>query len=82
LSPSAARSTGSIPSLPEKRSIAPSRRAEGFWVCRASSVEDGRNPWLKAFNAVREALAPFAVNGVIEDVVEAQAEVFERLRTQ
>jgi SAM-dependent methyltransferase len=29
-------------------------------------------------SAMREALAPFAAGGVIEDVVEAQAEVFER----
>jgi hypothetical protein len=114
-------------------------------VCGASSVKDGRNPWLDAFNAVRDrwkgerpardhdtffaggrfaqcgairveeayaipverlaervlsmstssserlgdqvpamkrpvrdALAPFAAEGVIEDVVEAQAKVFER----
>ena len=114
-------------------------------VCRASSISDGRNPWLKAFNAVRDhwkddrpqhdrraffaggpfvssgtisvegiyavpverfadrllsmstssperlgdqvpamksemrvALAPFAADGVIQDVVEAEAEVFER----
>jgi SAM-dependent methyltransferase len=114
-------------------------------VCHASSVSDGRNPWLKAFNAVRDrwkadrpqhdrraffgggpfvpsgtirvegtyavrverfadrllsmstssperlgdevpamksdmraALAPFATDGVIQDVVEAEAEVFER----
>ena len=114
-------------------------------VCHASSVEDGRNPWLDAFKvirnrwrddrpkhdravffaggpfvqrqtisaetavkipverladrilsmstssperlgdevpvmrrAMRDALAPFATEGMIEDVVEAQAEVFER----
>ena len=114
-------------------------------MCRASSVTDGRNRWLDAFNAVRdrwrddrpahdlhaffaggsfvpsatigvegtyavplerladrllsmstssperlgdkvpamkdamrEALAPFAVGGMIEDVVEARAEVFVR----
>jgi SAM-dependent methyltransferase len=113
-------------------------------VCHASSVKDGRNPWLETFNAVRdrwkgdrpardrdaffagrfvpgatirvegtyalpverfadrilsmstssperlgdavsamrramrEALAPFAIGGVIEDIVEAKAEVFER----
>ena len=114
-------------------------------VCHASSVDDGRNPWLGAFNAVRdrwrddrpkydrdrffaagpfvrrgtirvetaaaipverladrilsmstssperlgddvpvmrnamrEALAPFAAEGAIHDVVKAQAEVFER----
>ena len=114
-------------------------------VCHASSVDDGRNPWLGAFNAVRdrwrddrprydrevffaggpfvlrrtisveiaaaipverladrilsmstssperlgdevpamrsamrEGLAPFAAAGAIEDVVEAEAEVFER----
>jgi SAM-dependent methyltransferase len=114
-------------------------------VCHASSVDDGRNPWLGAFKAVRdrwrddrpkhdrdvffaggqfvpcgtisvetataipaerladrilsmstssperlgdevpamrsamrEALAPFAAGGMIEDIVEAQAEVFER----
>ena len=29
-------------------------------------------------DAMREALAPFAVGGMIEDVVEARAEVFER----
>jgi SAM-dependent methyltransferase len=113
-------------------------------VCRAGSVEDGRNPWLGAFKAVRdrwkddrpaydpnaffaggrfvpmgsisveaaysipverladrilsmstssparlgddvpamriamrEALAPFAADGVIQDIVEAQAETFE-----
>jgi SAM-dependent methyltransferase len=114
-------------------------------VCGATSAKDGRNPWLKAFNAVRdhwkgdrpsrdhrtffadghftrtgtirvegtyaipverlvervlsmstssserlgdevpamksamrEALAPFAAGGMIEDIVEATAEVFER----
>ncbi len=114
-------------------------------VCHASSVEDGRNPWLGAFKgirdrwrddrpkhdrevffaggpfvprgtisvettttipverladrilsmstssperlgdevpvmrrAMREALAPFAAEGMIEDIVEAEAEVFER----
>ncbi len=114
-------------------------------VCRASSVKDGRNPWLEAFNtvrdrwkgdrpkrdhdrffadgqftrigtirvegtytipverlvervlsmsthsserlgdevpamksAMREALAPFASGGMIKDIVEARAEVFER----
>ena len=145
LSVSAARSTGSIPGPPERRSIAPSPRREGSWCCRASSVTDGRNPWLEAFNmvrdrwkgdrpardhhaffadgrfapagtirvegtyaisverlvervlsmstssserlgdevpamrdAMREALAPFAAKGMIEDVVEARAEVFER----
>lgn len=123
------------------RALAPRGRV---LVCRASSVKDGRNPWLETFNAVRdrwrgdrpardgdaffagrfvpsatirvektyalpverfadrilsmstssparlgdavpamrsamrEALAPFAADGVIEDVVEAQAEVFER----
>ena len=29
-------------------------------------------------DAMREALAPFAVGGMIEDVVEARAEVFVR----
>jgi SAM-dependent methyltransferase len=29
-------------------------------------------------SAMREALAPFAANGMIEDIVEARAEVFER----
>ena len=124
------------------RAVAPRGR---ILVCRASSVADGRNRWLDAFNAVRdrwrddrpahdlhaffaggsfvpsatigvegtyavplerladrllsmstssperlgdkvpamkdamrEALAPFAVGGMIEDVVEARAEVFER----
>lgn len=124
------------------RAVAPWGR---ILVCRASSVADGRNRWLDAFNAVRdrlrddrpahdlhaffaggsfvrsatigvegtyavplerfadrllsmstssperlgdkvpamkdamrEALAPFAVGGMIEDVVEARAEVFER----
>jgi SAM-dependent methyltransferase len=114
-------------------------------VCGATSAKDGRNPWLAAFNAVRdrwkgdrpsrdhhgffadghftrsgtvrvegtyaipverlvdrvlsmstssserlgdevpamksamrEALAPFAADGMIEDIVEARAEVFER----
>jgi SAM-dependent methyltransferase len=114
-------------------------------VCHASSVSDGRNPWLKAFNAVRDrwkddrpphdrraffagrpflpsgtisvegtyavpvdrfadrllsmstssperlgdevpamkrdmrtALAPFAADGIIQDVVEAEGEVFGR----
>ena len=114
-------------------------------VCGATSVRDGRNPWLETFNAVRdrwkgdrpsrdhhtffadgrfartgtirvegtyavpverlvervlsmstssserlgdevpamesamrEALAPFAADGMIEDIVEARAEVFER----
>ncbi len=114
-------------------------------VCNAGSVKDGRNPWLEAFNAVRdrwrgerpkrdhktffaggqfvagetirieatyavpierladrvlsmstssperlgdeapamrsamqEALEPFAVDGAIEDIVEAQAKVYER----
>lgn len=118
-------------------------------VCGATSVKDGRNPWLGTFNAVRgrwrgdrpsrdrhgffadgpftrtgairlegthavpverlvervlsmstsssdrlgdevpvmmstmrEALAPFAAEGMIEDIVEAQAEVFERLPGQ
>jgi SAM-dependent methyltransferase len=124
------------------RAVAPRGR---ILVCRASSVADGRNRWLDAFNAVRdrwrgerkahdlhaffaggafapsatisvegtyvvplerladrllsmstssperlgdkvpamkdamrEALAPFAVGGMIEDVVEARAEVFVR----
>jgi SAM-dependent methyltransferase len=124
------------------RAIAPRRR---ILVCNASSVKDGRNPWLEAFNAVRdrwkgerpardhhaffaggsfvpsevirvegtyavpverlvervlsmstssserlgdqvpamkcamrEELAPFAAEGMIEDIVEARAEVFER----
>jgi SAM-dependent methyltransferase len=124
------------------RAVAPRGR---ILVCHASSVEDGRNPWLKAFKSVRdrwrddrprhdrrvffgggpfvpsgtirvegsysvpverfadrvlsmstssperlgdevpamkaamgEALAPFAADGVLEDIVEAQAEVFER----
>ena len=114
-------------------------------VCGATSAKDGRNPWLEAFNSVRdrwkgdrpsrdhqsffadgqftrtgtirvegtypvpverlvervlsmstssserlgdevpamksamrEALAPFAADGMIEDIVEARAEVFER----
>ena len=29
-------------------------------------------------SAMREALAPFAADGMIEDIVEARAEVFER----
>jgi hypothetical protein len=29
-------------------------------------------------SAMREALAPFTANGMIEDIVEARAEVFER----
>jgi SAM-dependent methyltransferase len=125
-----------------ERLVAPRGR---ILVCHASSVEDGRNPWLDAFkgvrdrwrddrpqhdrhaffgggpfvasgtilvegsyavpverfadrllsmstssperlgdevpsmkSAMREALAPFAANGVIQDVVEAEAEVFER----
>ena len=29
-------------------------------------------------SAMREELAPFAVDGMIEDIVEARAEVFER----
>jgi hypothetical protein len=29
-------------------------------------------------SAMREALAPFAAKGAIHDIVEAQAEVFER----
>jgi SAM-dependent methyltransferase len=116
-------------------------------VCHASSVKDGRNPWLETFNnvrdqwkgdrpsrdhhtffangefmrtgtirvegtyaipverlvervlsmstsssarlgdevpamksAMREALAPFAADGMINDIVEARAEVFERAR--
>jgi SAM-dependent methyltransferase len=32
--------------------------------------------------AMREALAPFAADGMIEDIVEARAEVFERARLQ
>jgi SAM-dependent methyltransferase len=32
--------------------------------------------------AMREALAPFAADGMIEDIVEARAEVFERTRPQ
>ena len=114
-------------------------------VCHAGSVKDGRNPWLEAFNAVRdrwkgerpshdvtaffaggrfvaratirvearqnlpierladrvlsmsttsperlgdeipemqrtfrEALAPFTLDGVLEEIIEAQAEVFEQ----
>ncbi len=144
-SPSAARSTGSIPSLREAaldRAVAPRGRV---LVCGATSAKDGRNPWLETFNAVRdrwkgdrpsrdhhtffadgpftrtgtirvegtyavpverliervlsmstssserlgdevpamksamrEALAPFASDGMIEDIVEARAEVFER----
>jgi SAM-dependent methyltransferase len=124
------------------RAVAPRGR---ILVCHASSVEDGRNSWLKAFHGVRDrwkddrpphdrhaffaggpfvpsgtisvegtyavpverfadrilsmstssperlgaevpamksamrkALAPFAADGVIEDIVEAQAEAFER----
>jgi SAM-dependent methyltransferase len=124
------------------RAIAPRGR---ILVCNASSVKDGRNPWLEAFNAVRERwkgerpardhhaffaggsfvsseairvegtyavpvarlvervlsmstssserlgdqvpamqramreeLAPLAAEGMIEDIVEARAEVFER----
>ncbi len=124
------------------RALAPSRKV---LVCGASSVKDGRNPWLEAFNkvrdrwkgerpardhhtffaggsfipcgtirveatnvvpvkrlvervlsmstssserlgeevpamrsAMREKLAPFAADGMIEDIVEARAEVFER----
>ena len=30
-------------------------------------------------SAMREALAPFAADGMIEDIVEARAEVFERV---
>ena len=33
-------------------------------------------------SAMREALAPFAADGMIEDIVEARAEVFERARPQ
>jgi hypothetical protein len=126
------------------RVVAPRGR---ILVCNAGSVEDGRNPWLKAFNAVRdrwkddrpthdpnaffaggrfvpvgtisveaaayavpverladrilsmstssperlgdevpairsavrEALAPFAAAGVIDEIVEARAEVFDRV---
>jgi SAM-dependent methyltransferase len=125
-----------------ERLVAPRGR---ILVCHASSVEDGRNPWLNAFkgvrdrwrddrpqhdrhaffgggpfvasgtirvegnyavpverfadrllsmstssperlgdevpamkSAMREALTPFAADGVIEDVVEAEAEVLER----
>jgi SAM-dependent methyltransferase len=125
-----------------ERALAPRGRV---LVCGATSVKDGRNPWLEAFNAVRdrwkgdrpsrdhhtffadgpftrtgtirvegtyavpverlvervlsmstsssdrigdevpamksamrEALAPFAADGMIEDIVEARAEVFER----
>ena len=124
------------------RALAPRGRV---LVCGATSAKDGRNPWLEAFNAVRdrwkgdrpsrdhhtffadglfartgtirvegthtvpverlvervlsmstsssdrlgdevpamksamrEALAPFAADGMIEDIVEARAEVFER----
>jgi SAM-dependent methyltransferase len=124
------------------RVVAPRGR---ILICNAGSVEDGRNPWLESFNAVRdrwkddrpahdrksffaagrffpsgtitiegacavpverfadrllsmstssperlgdevpamriamrEALAPFAAGGMIEDIVEAEAEVFER----
>jgi len=122
--------------------------APGGWVvtCRARSVRDGRNPWLEAFNAVRDrwkgerpahdrdaffaagpfvhrgkirveasqrlpvewladrvlsmsttsperlgdqvpemrrsmrkALAPFALDGVVEEIVEAEADLFERM---
>ncbi len=125
------------------RVVAPRGR---ILVCNAGSVEDGRNPWLRAFNAVRdrwkddrpahdrdaffaggrfvpmgtisieatyavpierfadrilsmstssperlgdvvpamrsamrEALAPFAAAGVIDEIVEARAEVFDRV---
>jgi hypothetical protein len=34
-------------------------------------------PVMKA--AMREALAPFAAEGMVEDIVEARAEVFERV---
>ncbi len=118
-------------------------------MCGASSAKDGRNPWLEAFNAVRdrwkgerpardhhtffadgrfvragtirvegtyavpverlvervlsmstssserlgaevpamksamrEKLAPFAAQGMIEDIVEARAEMFERAAPQ
>jgi SAM-dependent methyltransferase len=128
------------------RVVAPRGR---ILICNAGSVEDGRNPWLQAFDAVRdrwkddrpahdrkaffaggrfvpsgtisveavcavpverfadrllsmstssperlgdevpamrvamrEALAPFAADGVIKDIVEAEAEVFERARNQ
>ena len=121
------------------------KRRGRILVCHARSVEDGRNPWLGAFRAVRdrwrddrpkhdrgaffgggpfaargtirvetasavpverladrilsmstssperlgddvpvmrramqEALAPFGANGMIQDIVEAEAEVFER----
>lgn len=124
------------------RALAPRGRV---LVCGATSVKDGRNPWLEAFNSVRdrwkgdrpsrdhqsffadgqftrigtirvegtypvpverlvervlsmstssserlgdevpamkramrEALAPFAADGMIEDIVEARAEMFER----
>ena len=43
----------------------------------SSSERLGDNvPAMKS--AMREALAPFAIEGMIEDVVEARAEVFER----
>jgi len=125
------------------RVVAPRGR---ILVCNAGSVEDGRNPWLEAFNAVRDrwkddrpahdrnaffaggrfvpmgtisveatyavpverladrilsmstssperlgdevpamrsvmraALAPFAAAGVIDEIVEARAEVFDRV---
>jgi SAM-dependent methyltransferase len=128
------------------RAVAPQGR---ILVCHAGSVEDGRNPWLDAFNAVRDrwkddrpahdrnaffadgrfvpmgtisieatyavpverfadrilsmstssperlgdevpamriamrqALAPFAADGVIDEIVEARAEVFERAASQ
>ena len=127
------------------RVVAPRGR---ILLCNAESVEDGRNPWLEAFNnvrdhwkgdrpshdhhiffadgrftraehprewtnavpmerlvervlsmstssserlgdqvpamkrAMREALAPFAADGMIEDIVEARAAVFERARSQ
>jgi len=127
-----------------ERVVAPSGK---ILVCRASSVKDGRNPWLETFDAVRrrwsggrpghdhsaffagtrfvpratigvepvpavpierladrvlsmsttspdrlgdqvaamrsamrEALAPFASDGLLEEIVEAQGEVFEPRR--
>ena len=42
------------PEPAQPRSSAPSPRTDKILVCGATSAKDGRNPWLDAFNAVRD----------------------------
>ena len=58
--------------------VPPERFADRLLSMSTSSPErlGDKIPAMK--DAMREALAPFAVGGMIEDVVEARAEVFAR----